>query len=86
MTIAKHALSLSSKELKQQPSRRLPLVKREEIDCIIQDKDEEKEGVIKRSSNEWASTRLLVYGKDGSTGFCVDYLQFNNFKKKENYL
>ena len=66
-----------------QPSRRLPLAKREEPGEMLSEL--QKQGVIEPSVNAWSSPVVLVKKKDGSTQFCFDYRRLNGLTQKDSY-
>lgn len=66
-----------------QPSRRLPLVVREDAAQVVDDML--KQGVIEPSTSPWASPIVLVKKKDVSTRFCVDYHKLNSVTRKDSY-
>ena len=68
--------------IKQQP-RRTSFVHREKIVQLVNDML--KQGVIKPSTNAWASPVVLVPKKDGNLWFCVDYRRVNAITKKDVY-
>lgn len=42
-------------------------------------------GVVRESSSPWATPIVLVWKKDGSWRFCVDYWKLNSFTHKNAY-
>ena len=43
-------------------------------------------GVIRKSHSLWASTLVLVWKKDGTLRFCIDFRKLNNQTIKDAYL
>ena len=67
----------------RQAVHRIPPVKREEVQKLLHEMQEK--GVIEPSSSPWASPIVLVWKKDGSTRFCVDYRKLNSITRKDAY-
>ncbi len=65
----------------RQRVRRLPLIKREQVEAEV-DKMLEQ-GVIRPSQSPWASPVTLVPKKDGTTRFCVDFRRVNDVTRKD---
>ncbi len=65
----------------KQRVRRLPLVKREQVDAEV-DKML-AQGVIRPSQSPWASPVTLVPKRDGTTRFCVDFRSVNDITRKD---
>lgn len=81
--IVKHRIDTGDARPIRQTPRRLPQVKREEAEKIVQQM--ERDGVIEPSSSPWASPVVLVRKKDGSTRFCVAYRRLNDVTKKDSH-
>lgn len=81
--IVKHKIDTGDARPIRQTPRRLPQVKREEAEQIVQQM--ERDGVIEPSSSPWASPVVLVRKKDGSTRFCVAYRRLNDVTKKDSH-
>lgn len=81
--IVKHRIDTGDARPIRQTPRRLPQVKREEAEQIVQQM--ERDGVIEPSSSPWASPVVLVRKKDGSTRFCVAYRRLNDVTKKDSH-
>ena len=65
------------------PPYRLPHAYR---DIVKEGLDEmEREGIIERSSSEWAFPIVLVKKKDGSLRMCVDYRRLNAISHADAY-
>ena len=62
---------------------RLPHAYRETVKTKLEHM--ERDGVIERSSNEWAAPIVLVRKKDGSLRMCVDYRRLNAVAKADAY-
>ena len=45
----------------------------------------ERDGIIKKSSSEWASPLVIVKKQDGRLRICVDYRQLNQVTKLDAY-
>ena len=81
--LVKHRINTGEAPPIRQPLRRLPLVKREEAERVVQEMHEQ--GVIEPSASPWASPIVLVGKKDGSTWFCMDYRKLNHVTHKDSY-
>ncbi len=79
----KHRINTGGAAPIRQPPRRLPLMKKQEAEKIVQDMQEQ--GVIEPSSSPWSSPVVLVRKKDGSSRFCVDYRKLNDVTHKDSY-
>jgi dUTPase len=81
--ITKHKIDVGDIQPIRQPTRTLPLAKKEEAAKIVTEMEEQ--GVIEPSCSPWVSPVVLVKKKDGSTRFCVDYRKLNAVTKKDSY-
>jgi hypothetical protein len=54
-----------------QPPCRLPLAKQAEVNDVL--KDMSGKGVTEESDSPWSLSVVLVWKKDGSFHYCVDY-------------
>ena len=45
----------------------------------------QEQGIIYPSSSSWASPVVLVWKKDGSLQFCIDYRQLNSVTKSDTF-
>ena len=66
---------------KWQPARRMPFAVRQEV--AQQLKEMQEGGIIHLSKSVWASPVILVWKKNGSHWFCVDYQQLNSVTKPD---
>ena len=66
----------------QLPPYRLPHAYR---DIVKAELEEMEDGIIERSSSEWAFPIVLVKKKDGSLRMCVDYRQLNAITDADAY-
>ena len=81
--LVQHQINTGNAPPIRQPSRRLPLAKKEEAEKAILEM--QKQDVIEPSSSPWSSPIVLVGKKDGSTRFCVDYRKVNDVTHKDSY-
>lgn len=79
----KHKINTGDAPPIRQPVRRIPPIRRDEARTLLQGLLQK--GVIKPSTNPWASPIVLVKKKDGSTRFCVDYRKVNHVTRKDAY-
>ena len=78
-----HQISTGTADPIRQPPQRLPWVQRDEAAKAIEAM--EKQGLIEPSTSPWASPIVIVWKKDGSLRFCVDYRRVNEVTKKDSY-
>ena len=64
-----------------QPPCRLPLVKHANVNDMLEDM--KGKGVIEESDSPWSSPMVLVWKKNGSLHFCMDYTTMNDAMKKD---
>lgn len=81
--IIKHRIDTGGAHPIKQPTRRVPVHMREEVETQIDDML--KNGIIRPSTSPWASGIVLVKKKDGTQRFCIDYRQLNNVTIKDAY-
>ena len=65
------------------PPYRLPHAYRDIVKSELEEM--EKDGIIERSSSEWAFSIVLVKKKDGSLRMCVDYRRLNAISDADAY-
>ena len=68
---------------RKQAARRLPFVVRQEVTCQLRNMQEQK--IILPSTSPWASPIVLVWKKDGSLQFCIDYRALNAVTKPDRF-
>ena len=67
----------------RQPARRVPFAARQDI--CKQLSVMLRTGVIQPSQSPWASPVVLVWKKDGSLRFCIDYRSLNAVTKSDSF-
>ena len=67
----------------KQPSRRIPFGYQEEVKCDL--KTMLNNGIIEKSSSEWASPLVLVRKPSGDLRICVDYRRLNEVTAVTSY-
>ena len=67
----------------RQAVKRLPPVKKQEVQKLL--KDMQEKDVAEPSRSPWASPIVIVHKKDGTTRFCVDYRKLNSITRKDAY-
>ena len=79
----RHRINTGSAFPIREPTRRLPIGKREiekeEIKKMLE------RGIIEPSKSPWASNIVLVTKKNGQVRFCVDYRKLNEVTIKDSY-
>ena len=78
-----HNIDTGSASPIRQPVRRLSLPAKEEVKKLLGEMLQKN--VISPSTSPWASPIVLVWKKDGSTRFCVDYRKVNCLTRKDAY-
>ena len=82
-TTVKHGIEITYPTPIRVPHRRIcpnlqPEVKRHLAQWL-------KQGIIRRSTSEWAFQSVLVCKKDGTLRICIDYQPLNNRTRKDAY-
>ena len=81
--LVKHKIVTETEVLIKQPVRCPPFHLRgeaqKEVDRMLE------HGVIEPSESPWASPVVLVWKKDGSLQYCIDYHKLNNITRKDSY-
>ena len=67
----------------RQPLRRIPEVLKGVVDAEVSRMFEQ--GVVKPSSSPWLSPIVMVWKKDGSWRFCVDYQKVSSVTHQDAY-
>ena len=67
----------------KQAARRMPFGVRKEVAAQL--RNMQMAGVIEPSSSPWASPIVLVWKKDGTLGFCIDYRGLNLVTKLDTF-
>ena len=78
-----HEIRIENDEPFKKWFRRIPLPLLEEVRTSLQDILEA--GAIHPSQSPWCSTVILVWKKDGTLCFCVDFRRLNACMKKDSY-
>ena len=78
--LVKHTIDTGDQRPIWLPPRRLPILKMEEVQKMLD------QGVIEPCHSSWASPVVLVTKKDGNTHFCIDYRKLNDVTRKDAYL
>ena len=65
----------------KQPSRRIPFGYQEEVKSNL--KTMLNDGIIEKSSSEWASPLVLVRKPSGHLRICVDYRRLNEVSRNK---
>lgn len=81
--MTKHRIQTGETRPIRLPPYRLPHAYRETVKTELEQM--ECDGVIERSSSEWAAPIVLVKKKDGSLHMCVDYRRLNAIAKADTY-
>ena len=83
-TKVRHQINTIDQRPIRQRSYRIPLaIKRDVIKELQEMKDD---GIVEKSTSEWASPIVIVKKKDGSNRICVDYRRLNAKTKFDAYL
>ena len=79
----RHNIDTGSAQPIQVPPRRVPIHKRQEMRCQVDEMLEAE--IIEPSDSPWSSPVVLVAKPDGSQRFCVDYRAPNSVTKRDLY-
>ena len=83
-TVIKHRITTGHVKPIRLPPYRIPYAYRETVREEL--RQMEREGVIERSSSEWAAPIVLLKKKDATLRMCVDYRRLNNVSEMDAYL
>ena len=78
-----HSIDTGSAQAIRLPPYRLPYAYRDVITKEL--KEMLEEGVISRSTSEWAAPVVLITKKNGEIRFCVDYRRLNSISRTDSY-
>ena len=81
-SLVQHSIDTADSPPIKLPHRRVPLVKGEEMQRMVEEMAEQ--GIVERSDSPSSSPVVLVNKKYGTQHFCVDYRALNNFTVKES--
>lgn len=82
-TMIEHGIDTGSARAIRLPPYRLPYAYRAIVNKEL--KGMLEEGVITRSTSEWAAPVVLVTKKNGEICFCVDYRRLNSISRTDSY-
>eukprot|EP00731_Ephydatia_muelleri_P035196 Em0104g2a len=78
-----HSIDTGSAQAIRLPPYRLPYAYRDVITKEL--KEMLEDGVISRSTSEWAAPVVLITKKNGEIRFCVDYRRLNSISRTDSY-
>ena len=78
-----HSIHTGSAQAIRLPPYRLPYAYRDVITKEL--KEMLEDGVISRSTSEWAAPVVLITKKNGEIRFCVDYRRLNSISRTDSY-
>ena len=81
--ITEHCIITGQAKLICLPPYRIPYAYRDAVREEL--RQMEKEGIIERSSSEWAAQIVLVEKKDSTLHMCVDYHRLNSVSEMDAY-
>ena len=81
-TVVKHAILTEGPPIRQQ-MRRVPETLKSVVDSEVTKMLEQ--GVAKPRSNPWSSPIVMIWKKDGSWRFCIDYRKLNSITHHDDY-
>ncbi len=82
-SVFQHTIDTGDAHPRRQPSRRIPLHHRKEVDKLIDSLL--AQDVVRPSTSPWASAVTLVKKKDNSLRFCIDYRPINGLTEKDPF-
>lgn len=82
-TITEHRISTGQAKPIRLPPYRIPYAYRDTVREEL--REMEKEGIIERSSSEWAAPIVLVKKKDATLRMCIDYRRLNTVSEMDAY-
>ena len=82
-TVTEHQIDTAKVAPVRLPPYRLPHAYRNTVQEEL--RQMEKDGIIERSTSEWAAPIVLVKKKDGMLRMCVDYRRLNSLSRVDAY-
>jgi len=78
-----HSINTGNQDPIKQAPRQLPIHYKQEVGNLLEEM--QQQGVIEPSNSPWASPVVLVYKKDRSLRFCIEYRKLNKVSRKDSY-